>query len=74
MREDECVVQSDLTKDVVLECEKKGMGIILYSIKNTIITLEEDMDVGEFKLEYINESESIVLFKNQNKIHKQDTV
>jgi len=66
VREDECVVQSDLTKDVVLECENKGMGIILYSIKNTIITLEEDMDVGEFKLEYKNESESIVLFKNQN--------
>lgn len=67
-------MQSDLTKDVVKDLEKKGMAIILYSIKNTIITLEEDMDAGEFKLEYKNESESIVLFKNQNKIYKQDTV
>jgi len=50
------------------------MGIILYNIRNTIINLDEDLNPGEFKLEYKTGSDNVNLFKNMNKINKQDTI
>lgn len=65
---------STVINDVKLINKREELGIILHSIKNTIVTLDEDLDIGEFRLEYLNEKEDVVLFKNVNKIYKLDTV
>lgn len=46
---------SSVINDVKLTNKREELGIILHSIKNTIVTLDEDLDIGEFRLEYSNQ-------------------